>query len=58
MSKLVSLEMAPIRCNVVVPGPVHTEIWDSIMPKENVEEFLKTIVKTTTIGPVASPHDT
>lgn len=55
LSKLVSLEMAPIRCNVVAPGPVHTEIFER-MP--GGEEYLKSFQARTTIGRVPGPHDT
>lgn len=55
MAKLVSLEMAPIRCNVVVPGPVNTELFDRI---PGGAQWLKSFEAKTTIGRVPGPHDT
>lgn len=56
LAQLVSLEMAPIRCNVVIPGPVHTEILDAF--GMGTPEYLETLKAKTTIGRVAGPHDT
>lgn len=54
LCKLAALEMAPIRCNIIVPGPVKTELWGNLLS----DEVLKDMGEKTTIKHVPGPHDT
>lgn len=55
LAQLVSLEMAPIRCNVILLGPVRTELLEKLGPGS--EEWFKSIAAKTTIGRIPSPHE-
>ncbi|KAL2218596.1 hypothetical protein M432DRAFT_546348 [Thermoascus aurantiacus ATCC 26904] len=56
LARALSLEMAPVRVNVVSPGAVKTELWDSLPPgtfqalKEKFESTLLT-------GQIGDPQD-
>lgn len=55
--KNIALELAPkVRCNVVIPGPVFTEMWDS--HTEDVDAAMKEYGKGCLLGKVADPQDT
>lgn len=56
-SKNIALEMAPkVRCNVVLPGPVSTEMWNS--HTDDVEGMMKEYAKSCLTPTVADPTDT
>lgn len=51
-----AIELKPIRVNVVEPGAVHTELWDSF-PTESLEPMLENFGKVATTGTVGKPGD-
>ena len=50
--------MKPVRVNLISPGAVETELWDS-MPKEALEAFKskEALEKRTTTGVLGRPQD-
>ena len=56
-NKNIALEMAPkVRCNVVVPGPIATEMWQK--HTDDVEGMMREYGKGCLTGKVADPNDT
>lgn len=56
MGRGLARDLAPMRVNVVSPGSVHTELFDSIA-KEKLDGVLEGFRKTTTTGRVGRPED-
>ncbi|PRP77772.1 hypothetical protein PROFUN_07714 [Planoprotostelium fungivorum] len=57
LARGLALDMAPIRVNIVTPGPVHTELWDEI-PAEHREPLLAGMKEKCLTGNIATPDDT
>lgn len=59
MTRNLALDLKPVRVNLVSPGAVETELWDSYMggdPKER-QALFDSVVKTAPTGRVAKPED-
>lgn len=56
MTRGLALELAPIRVNLVSPGPVDTELWDH-METEQRARALERMGQTTLTGRVGRPED-
>jgi NAD(P)-dependent dehydrogenase (short-subunit alcohol dehydrogenase family) len=56
-----AFELAPdnIYCNAIVPGPIETPFWDSLMnPGPEREKFLKALAKQEVpLGRIGTPED-
>ncbi|KAJ5217065.1 NAD(P)-binding protein [Penicillium chermesinum] len=51
-----TVDLRPIRVNVVSPGAVHTELFDQF-PREALEPMLESFRQATTTGTVGTPAD-
>ena len=51
-----AVDLAPVRVNMVNPGAVHTELFDSI-PKESLEGVLQRFKDDTLLGKVGAPEE-
>lgn len=56
MARGLAMDLAPMRINVVNPGAVHTELFDSI-PKDRLESVLKAFREGALVGEVGKPED-
>ncbi|GKZ16444.1 hypothetical protein AbraIFM66951_007128 [Aspergillus brasiliensis] len=52
-----AVELAPIRANVVAPGAVETEIFDTIGTKEEKEVIVEMFRRGTVLGRIGRPED-
>jgi NAD(P)-dependent dehydrogenase (short-subunit alcohol dehydrogenase family) len=52
-----ALDLKPIRVNLVSPGVVETELWDSTFDQETKKKHLAEFVKNIPTGRVAQPED-
>ena len=55
MTRNLALDLAPIRVNLVSPGLIKTELWDSL-PAERYQQIEKTATETLPTGRVAGPE--
>lgn len=55
--RMLALELAPIRVNVVTPGFIHTPAWDNFMPYENQLEFFKGVKEMLPVKRVGTAED-
>jgi NAD(P)-dependent dehydrogenase (short-subunit alcohol dehydrogenase family) len=46
LGKMLALELAPTRVNVITPGFIHTTAWDAFMPEEQQNEFFSGFAET------------
>ncbi len=46
LGKMLALELAPIRVNVITPGFIKTTAWDVFMPEEQQNEFFNGFAET------------
>lgn len=51
-----SVDLAPIRVNVVCPGAIHTEFFN-VIPKEALEATVEKLAKETLLNRVGQPED-
>ncbi len=56
MMRNLALDLKPTRVNLISPGLVVTEMWDS-MPKEQVQAFMEEGKRGTTTGEIGRPED-
>ncbi|RFU81817.1 dehyrdogenase reductase domain-containing [Trichoderma arundinaceum] len=56
LSRGLAVDLRPVRCNCVMLGAVHTELFDMI-PKENLQAVLESFQKDAITGTVASPSE-
>ncbi|KAI9694372.1 MAG: hypothetical protein M1820_008972 [Bogoriella megaspora] len=56
LNRSLALELAPLRCNLISPGPVETELWDSFEP-ELRERFMKQMTARLTTGRIGKVED-
>jgi NAD(P)-dependent dehydrogenase (short-subunit alcohol dehydrogenase family) len=56
LTRALALDLKPIRVNLISPGAVDTELWNTI-PEEKREAFKASIAKGTTTGAVGKPED-
>jgi NAD(P)-dependent dehydrogenase (short-subunit alcohol dehydrogenase family) len=56
MARSLSIDLAPIRVNVIKPGVVRTEIFDRI-PKDYLDPVLAKMTARTTTNEVGEPQD-
>ncbi|KAL4916643.1 hypothetical protein BDW62DRAFT_101482 [Aspergillus aurantiobrunneus] len=57
LARGLAVDLAPIRVNVVMLGPVKTEIFNSLGDEKTVEEVLRGYGEATLLGEVAMPGD-
>ena len=56
MARNLSVDLKPIRVNLISPGPVETPLWDA-MGKTRLEEFKRDSGKRLATGQVGQPED-
>lgn len=56
MVRGLTIDLKPVRVNLVAPGAIETELWGSI-PKEQRERMLETYTNATTVGRIGRPED-
>ena len=56
LGKLLAVELAPIRVNVVRPGFVKTDVWNNFSEAEQLEMY-KTVGEKLMVGRVGTPED-
>ncbi|KAL1878253.1 hypothetical protein Daus18300_002171 [Diaporthe australafricana] len=57
LTRNLALDLKPIRVNLVSPGVVETELWDSSFDQESKKKYLKGIAESLPTGRVAQPAD-
>ncbi|KAG6358810.1 hypothetical protein INS49_012329 [Diaporthe citri] len=57
LTRNLALDLKPIRVNLVSPGVVETELWDSSFDKEAKKQHLEGIAEKLPTGRVAQPAD-
>lgn len=57
LGKMLALELAPTRVNVITPGFIHTSAWDAFMPKEQQDEFFNDFAKTLPVKQIGLAKD-
>ena len=57
MSRALARDLAPIRVNLVGPGPVDTELWDSHKETGNLDELKSSIASTMATGRFGQVED-
>lgn len=57
LTRNLALDLKPIRVNLVSPGVVETELWDSSFDQESKKKYLKGIAENLPTGRVAQPAD-
>jgi len=56
MVRGLAVDLKPVRVNLVSPGAVETELWDSL-PKEAREGYFKTVGAKLLTGGIGMPED-
>lgn len=57
MARNLALDLKPIRVNVVSPGPVLTEMWDTSIDSEVKEKLVNGVPASVPTGRLAQPED-
>jgi len=57
LTRGLAVDLKPVRVNMVAPGAVHTELFNSIIPEENMDGVLQKYRNGTTTGTVGRPED-
>jgi len=57
LGKMLALELAPTRVNVITPGFIHTTAWDAYMPDEQQKEFFKEFADTLPVKQIGIAKD-
>ena len=57
MSRALARDLAPIRVNLVGPGPVETELWSSHMESQNLNDLKASIAKNMATGVFGTVQD-
>lgn len=57
LTRNLALDLKPIRVNLVSPGVVETELWDSSFDQEAKKKHLEGIAESLPTGRVAQPAD-
>lgn len=55
-TRVMALELAPVRVNIVFPGLVRTNLWDSLSPEDR-DGLFDTVSATLPVGYVATPDE-
>ena len=56
MTRNLAVDLAPIRVNLISPGPVLTALWDGV-GKDERENFMESWKGKSTTGEVGRPED-
>lgn len=56
LTRGLAVDLKPVRVNIVIPGAVHTELFDFI-PKENLDATLQSMAKDSLTGTVGKPEE-
>lgn len=56
MTRNLALDLAPIRVNLISPGPVMTSLWDGMTEEEN-KAFVDGVKKSCTTGAIGTPEN-
>lgn len=57
MSRALAVELKPIRVNAIKPGAVHTELFDAVFGKENLDMYIGGMAAATLAGKIGRPED-
>jgi NAD(P)-dependent dehydrogenase (short-subunit alcohol dehydrogenase family) len=57
LGKMLALELAPTRVNVITPGFIHTTAWDAFMPEEQQNEFFKGFAESLPVKQIGVAKD-
>ncbi|WP_237274434.1 SDR family oxidoreductase [Tenacibaculum ovolyticum] len=57
LGKMLALELAPTRVNVITPGFIHTTAWDAYMPEEQQKEFFNGFAETLPVKQIGVASD-
>lgn len=57
MGRMLALELAPIRVNVITPGFIHTPAWDNFMPFEKQVEFFEGVKEMLPVKRIGKAED-
>lgn len=57
LGKMLALELAPTRVNVITPGFIHTTAWDAYMPEEQQKEFFNGFAQTLPVKQIGIASD-
>lgn len=57
LGKMLALELAPTRVNVITPGFIHTTAWDAYMPEKQQEEFFNGFAETLPVKQIGIASD-
>lgn len=56
LTRGLAVDLRPVRVNIVIPGAVHTELFD-FFPKEGLESILQNMAKDGLTGTVGTPEE-
>lgn len=56
LARGLAIDLKPVRVNCVIPGAVHTELFDSI-PSDHLEATLESMRKETIMHTVGTPEE-
>ncbi len=57
LGKMLALELAPVRVNVITPGFIHTSAWNTFMPEEQQNEFFNNFAQTLPVKQIGVAKD-
>lgn len=57
LGKMLALELAPTRVNVITPGFIHTTAWDAYMPEDQQKEFFTGFADTLPVKQIGVAKD-
>lgn len=57
LGKMLALELAPVRVNVITPGFIHTTAWDAYMPEDQQKEFFNGFAESLPVKQVGVAND-
>jgi NAD(P)-dependent dehydrogenase (short-subunit alcohol dehydrogenase family) len=57
LGKMLALELAPTRVNVITPGFIHTTAWDTFMPEAAQNEFFEGFAQTLPVKQIGKAQD-
>lgn len=55
--RMLALELAPVRVNVITPGFIHTPAWNNFMPYDNQVEFFQGVKEMLPVKRVGTAED-
>lgn len=57
MGRMLALELAPVRVNVITPGFIHTPAWDNFMPYDKQVDFFEGVKEMLPVKQIGTAED-